>query len=97
MIESTFNILLVIAAAGSYLAISRRIDERLGGAFATVLWGVLTASSFDITVYSGGSSFAESAPELAFVALAGGIVMLVFTMGAATGHLPDATQTRFTS
>jgi len=95
MISSTYNLLFVIAALASYVAISRRVDERLGGGFATVVWGVLVAASFNIVVYSGGSSFTQSSGALAFVSLAGAVMMAIFTLAAATGRLPAAQNTRF--
>lgn len=96
MIASTYNVLLVIACASSYLAISRRVDERLGGIFATISWAVLTASSFGVSVYSGGSEFTTSSDALAFLSVAGGVMMLIFTFAAATSSLPTRNNTRYT-
>jgi hypothetical protein len=97
MIIALFQTLLLVAAVASYLAISRRVDERLGGGFAFVTWAILVPASFNLQTYSGGSQFAVDAGEesLALFCVAGAVMMLVFTLSAATGNLAPASATRF--
>lgn len=97
MIAIIYIALLVLASAASFIAISRRVDARLGGGIATVLWAVLVPASFNITRYHGTASTTESSQALAFLTVTLFIVMLVFTFAAATSRLPSKDQTRFGS
>lgn len=97
MIIALYQTLLLVAAVASYLAISRRVDERLGGGFAFVAWAILVPASFNLQTFSGGSQFDVDAGEasLALFCVAGAVMMLVFTFSAATGNLAPASATRF--
>lgn len=61
--------------------------EAVTGAFAAVLWGGLAVGSFDLNTYAGGSKSAINADALAYLALVGAVVMLLFTVQAAIGSL----------
>jgi hypothetical protein len=96
MIASLYVTLFAIAGAATYLTISRRIDERLGGVITAVMWGRLTAASFNITVYSGGSEL--TAPADGATAILTGtltVLMIVFLLGSAFEYVPDRENTRF--
>jgi len=120
MLAVTYHVLLVAALATSFVAIARRIDERLGGAVSTILWGLVAVGSFEIEqtravtgnvtqTYNGTSNVtitqeggevvteASAAPEVAFFAASLALVMLIFTLAAATGQLPQRTATRYVS
>jgi hypothetical protein len=96
MIASLYVTLFALAGAATYLTISRRIDERLGGVITAIMWGRLTAAAFNITVYSGGSEL--SAPADSATAILTGtltVLMVVFTIGSAFEYIPDRDNTRF--
>lgn len=48
MLETTWHLLLVVGFVASYLSISRRVDERLGGILSTIVWGLVAVGSFEI-------------------------------------------------
>jgi len=48
MLATTWHLLLVAGLATSFASISRRVDERLGGALATVLWALVAVGAFEI-------------------------------------------------
>jgi len=48
MLATTWHLLLVAGLATSFAAIARRVDERLGGALATVLWALVAVGAFEI-------------------------------------------------
>jgi len=48
MLAATWHLLLVAGLATSFAAIARRVDERLGGALATVLWALVAVGAFEI-------------------------------------------------
>lgn len=99
MLATTWHLLLVAALVASYLSIARRIDERLGGTTATILWAISAVGAFDhVTVETAGGSVIEhshAAPEVGVFAATFGLVMLAFTAAAIVGSLPSAEQTRF--
>lgn len=90
MLSTTFHILLVVSFAASYLAISRRIDERIGGAAALILWALTAASALSHEVVVGDSLVSTSAPSVAIFATGSAFVMLAFTFAAATGSLIES-------
>lgn len=119
MLEMTYHVLLVAALATSFVSIARRIDERLGGAVSTILWGLVAVGSFEIEqtravagnvtqtfnnttgtvsiTQDGGEVVTEASAsaEVAFFAASLALVMLIFTLAAATGQLPQRTATRY--
>lgn len=100
MLASTWHILLVAALATSFVAISRRVDERLGGGVATFLWGLVAIGAFELVQVkkdSGGNltEYAVEQPEVGVFAAAMALMMLVFTFAAATQQLPTRDATRF--
>lgn len=95
MIALLYVTIFALACAASFVAISRRVDARLGGGVATALWGLLAPASFNIIVYSGGTSFTTTSQMLAFFTAAMTLVLLTFTFAAATSKLPDRDNTRF--
>jgi len=100
MLLSTWHILLVAALATSFVAISRRVDERLGGAIATFLWALVAVGAFELAQVKKDSSgnlveYAVEQPEVGVFAAAMALVMLVFTFAAATQQLPTRDATRF--
>jgi hypothetical protein len=98
MIASVYVTLFAIAGAATYLTISRRIDERLGGGITAILWGRLTAASFNIVVFSGGTQL--SVPADGATAIVTGtltVLMVVFTLGSAFEYLPSRENTRFSN
>lgn len=48
MLATTWHLLLVAGLATSFAAIARRVDERLGGALATVLWALVAVGAFEV-------------------------------------------------
>jgi hypothetical protein len=96
MIVSVYLTLFAVAALATYITISRRIDERLGGVIATIMWARLTPAAFNLTVFSGGSELsapADGATAILTATLA--ITMAVFTIGYAFEYVPELEQTRF--
>ncbi len=95
MILALYLVLVVIGAIGTALVIAAgtqgnlggmRVDRRTGivvSAFVFVLWGLIAISSFEIVVYSGGTSSTVSYPQVAWLAAVGGAVSL-FSMVQAT-------------
>jgi len=92
MLASTYNIALILAALASYAALRQLVDPRLGGVAAMALWGVVTATSFGITVPESGSTIDHEV--LAIVAGGATATMAVFVFGAVTGRLPERTAER---
>jgi hypothetical protein len=119
MLATTWYLLLAAAFATTFVSISRRIDERLGGAVSTVLWALAGVGSFEVeqtrTVESrlnatfdnttGNVSIsrdageivteASASPEVGFFAATMALLMLAFSLAAATGQLPSRDATRF--
>jgi len=96
MIAILYVTLFVVAAVATYITISRRIDERLGGAIATIMWARLTPAAFNLTVFSGGSELAAPADGATAILTATlAITMAVFTLGYAFDYVPDLQNTRF--
>lgn len=100
MLATTWHILLVAALGTSYVAISRRVDERLGGGIATFLWGLVAIGAFEIVQIEKDSSgviteYAVEQPSVGVFAASMALVMLVFTFAAATQQLPSREATRF--
>jgi len=98
MILSVYLLVFAAAATLTYITISRRIDERLGGALAAILWGRLTPAAFNLTVFSGGSEL--SAPADGPTAVLTGtlaVLMIVFTLAYAFDYVPDRSRTRFST
>jgi hypothetical protein len=96
MIAVLFVTIFAIASAATYLTISRRIDERLGGSVAAVMWGRLTAASFNLAVYSGGTR--NSVPADGATAILTGtlcVLMVVFVLASAFERVPSRENTRF--
>jgi len=92
-------LLFVSAEVISYLALTRRIDERLGGIIATVLWGVTMYGSFDISSLHATDSAVETVSNgnvaLAFLCLVGLAVMGAFFLSAVSGSLDPRAATRY--
>jgi hypothetical protein len=96
MILAIYITLFALAGATTFIAISRRVDERLGGAIAAIMWGRLTAGSFNLTTYSGGSELsapADGATAIFTATMA--VLMVVFTIAYAFDRVPSRDQTRF--
>ena len=95
MIVSVYIVLLIIGAIGTAFVIAAGTRGNLGGitvdrrtgivvsAFVFVLWGLVAISSFEIVVYSGGTSSTVSYPEVAWLAVVGASVSL-FSLFQAT-------------
>ena len=96
MLATTFQILLVAALLASYASLSRRVDERLGGAVSSVLWALVALGAFDHSVVTNDGTVVQmSTPALAYLAAGFGLVMIAFTFAAASGQLPDVRNTRY--
>lgn len=99
MLATTWHILLVAALVASYLSIARRVDERLGGATSTILWGISAVGAFDhARIETAGGTVVEhshATPEVGVLSVTFGLLMLAFTAAAIVGSLPSAEQTRF--
>jgi hypothetical protein len=48
MLQTTWYLLLTVAFAATFISVTRRLDERLGGAVSAVLWGLAAVGSFEI-------------------------------------------------
>lgn len=95
MILSLYLVLIVIGAIGTALVIAAgtkgnlggiRIDRRTGivvSAIVFVLWGLVAVSSFEIVVFSGGTSETVSYPEVAWLAVVGAAASLFSLFQAA--------------
>jgi hypothetical protein len=98
MILGVYLTLFAVAAATTFIAISRRVDERLGGAIASIMWGRLTAASFNLKVYTGGSELSAPADgATAILTATMAVLMVVFTIAFAFDRVPDRDQTRFST
>lgn len=95
MLIQTFLVLLVMSFLASYAAISRKIDERIGGAFSVGLWGVTAAGALNHQAVVGDELVTATAPGVAVLSVGGAFVMLVFLTAAVTGRLTDISATRF--
>jgi len=100
MLATTWHILLVAALGTSYVAISRRVDERLGGGIAVFLWGLVAIGAFELVHIETDSSgaiteYAVEQPSVGVFAASMALVMLIFTFAAATQKLPSRDETRF--
>jgi len=96
MLASLFVVMFALAGAATYLALTRRVDERLGGIVAMALWGRLVPAAFNLTVFTGGSQL--SAPNdgaTAILCATMALLMLVFVFGSAFGVVPEREATRF--
>jgi hypothetical protein len=119
MLATTWYLLLTAAFAATFVSLTRRIDERLGGVVSVVLWALAAVGSFEIEQTravesslnatfdntTGNVSIqrnagevvteASAAPEVGFLAATLALLMLAFTLAAATGQLPSREATRF--
>jgi hypothetical protein len=98
MLVSLYVAMFVVAGAATYIALTRRVDARLGGVVALALWARLTPAAFNLTVFSNGSQLsapADTATAILTATLA--LLMLVFVFGAAFDAIPGREQTRFGS
>jgi hypothetical protein len=96
MMLSVYVTIFALASAATYVALTRRVDERLGGIVAALLWARLVPASFALQVASGGSilSVANDGPT-AILAATLCILMIVFVVGYAFDYVPDMDATRF--
>jgi hypothetical protein len=96
MILLLFATVFVVAAGASFIALTRRIDETLGGAVASALWLRLVPAAFDLRVASGGSTLSlADDPATAILCATLGVLMAVFAVGSVLDRIPDRSQTRF--
>jgi hypothetical protein len=96
MILLLFVATFVVAAGATFVALTRRIDETLGGAVAATLWLRLVPAAFDLRVASGGSTLSlADDPPTAIVCATLGVLMAVFAVGSVLDRIPDRSQTRF--
>lgn len=96
MLVSLYVAMFALAGASTYVALTRRVDARLGGSVALALWARLTPASFNLVGYSGGTQF--SAPTDGATAILTGtlaLLMLVFVLGTAFDAVPGREETRF--
>lgn len=89
MIIEIFQILFVTAILGTAITILAGVRGTVGGvdvgaragmivsAFVFGLWTLVAINSFDVTVVSGGEEFTRSYEQIAWVAVAGGVVALI--------------------
>jgi hypothetical protein len=98
MLASLFVAMFALAGAATYIALTRRVDARLGGVVALALWARLTPAAFNITVFSGGSELAAPADGATAILTATlALLMLVFVLGTAFDAIPGREETRFGS
>lgn len=96
MLASTWHLLVAAALLTSYVAIARRVDERLGGAVGMGLWGLAAIGAFDHeVVLDDGTRVAVEEPALGLFFAACALIMLAFTFAAVTDQLPAVRDTRF--
>lgn len=100
MLATTWHLLLAAAFVVSYVGLSRRVDARLGGLVATVLWALVAIGAFEhrtiVSDGEGGTAEAvTAAPEVGLFAATLTLVMAAFTFAAMTGQLPEVKQTRW--
>lgn len=95
MFQATFIFIGALAAIASYLAISRQVDEVLGGAFAMFFWTVWALYANSVSVHSGGQEFTEGYTPLFFLGVGCGLIMLLFVVRGVTGNLTPRDETRF--
>jgi len=94
MILAIYLVLLVSAIVASAVTLRAGSSGELAGVAVSprvgmiastltlVLWGLIAVNSFELTIYSGGTSFTESYPQLAWLAVAGVGVGLVSLLQA---------------
>jgi predicted membrane channel-forming protein YqfA (hemolysin III family) len=96
---AVFLLLFGTASIASYLSLTRRLDERLGGAWSAIVWGVATFGAFNLETRHATDTAVETAttsqPALAFICFVGLAVMGLFFLAAAAGSLPAIQNTRF--
>jgi len=98
MIAIVFVTLFALAGAATYVTLTRRVSEVLGGGVAAILWGRLTPAAFNLTVFSGGSELSAPADGgTAILTATLAILMVVFAVGSAFDYVPDRSETRFAS
>jgi hypothetical protein len=90
ILESTFNVLLLVGSAATYAAIRRLIDPRLGGILSLAIWAVLTANAFDVVTEAQSANVAMESVAIFTAGMAA--VMLVFSFGAVAGQLPQVSR-----
>jgi len=96
MLVSIYAVMFALAGAATYVALTRRVDARLGGAVALALWARLTPAAFNLTGYSGGAQFSAPADTgTAILTATLALLMLVFVLGTAFDAIPGREQTRF--
>lgn len=95
MILGIYQILLVTAVLATAATVSAGVEGGVGGvnigprtgiivsALVFVLWGLIAINSFEITVYSGGSSFTQSYESIAWLAVGGASIGLISMLQAA--------------
>jgi len=88
--------LLVVASAATYVSLTRRVDERLGGTVALAVWARLTPAAFNLETATGGSVI-DVAADGPTAILTGtlAMLMLVFVLGSSFDLIPDREETRY--
>lgn len=96
MFQATFIFVGVLASAASYLSISRKVDEVLGGSFAMFFWTIWALYANQVTVVTdSGSKVTEGYTPLFFLGVGAGLIMLLFVIRGVTGSLKPRDETRF--
>ena len=80
--------LTLIASACTYYTLTDRLPIVIGAATATLLWGVLAFGGLNIVVVDGGAiAYQQPNQVLAFLALGGAVINLLYLFADATGQL----------
>lgn len=101
MIASIYVVLLLTAIVGTAFVIRVGAEGDVGGvelsmrtgivasAAVLVLWGLVAINSFEIVTYSNGTEFANSYPQLAWIAVAGGAIALYSMLQATLEEIQE--------
>ena len=88
MLMQIWIALALIASACTYYVLTDRLPVVIGAAIATLTYGVLAFGSLNIVVVDGGGiAYQQANQVLAFLALGGAVVNLLYLFADATGQL----------
>lgn len=90
-----YAVLFALTLGVSYVALTRKADERITGLFATILWGILAFHSLRITHTTPCCRIIESYYSLAVLSMAAAVIMLTYALAALLGYLPNLESTRY--
>jgi hypothetical protein len=89
MLLLTWLLVFGLAATTTGLTITKRLPAVIGSLAAVAMFVVVAFGALNLEVATGGTVITRTNQPLAFLALGGAVVNMVFVFADATGQIPD--------